>query len=203
MTVPTPRPIMPAVILQTERLVLRAFTEGDIDDVFAACSDPELQRWIPIPDPGVPYGYDDARRWCLTEAPQTRVSGDGQQWAAVERATGTLVGAFGLLRTLWSSQTTELGYWIAPWARGLGYATEGAVAVSRWALDRGLERVELKAATANAASRRVAERAGFSYEGVERNAMPLHEGRTDLAVYSLIPADLERRADGGEGSASG
>ncbi|MFD6949807.1 ribosomal-protein-serine acetyltransferase [Nocardiopsis sp. TSRI0078] len=190
MTTTQGRPILPSVILETEHLRLRAFVEDDIDDVYASCTDPELQRRVPLPGPGVPYTREDAEAWCRELAPGMRIGGEGQQWAMVEQGTGRLVGAVGLLRTLWAAMTTEVGYWVSPWGRGHGYATEAAVAVSRWALGQGFQRVEIKAATDNAGSRRVAERSGFSFEGVERSAMPLHEGRADLAVYSLLPADL-------------
>ncbi|RNL87296.1 GNAT family N-acetyltransferase [Halostreptopolyspora alba] len=181
---------MPAVVLETDRLRLRAFTEADTDAVHAGASDPSTQEWLPMPRPGVAYTREDAHQWCVVHAPQARATGDGQQWAAVEAATDRFVGSFGFTRTLWQSMTTEMGYWVAPWARGRGYAAEAAAALSRWALDQGFERVELKAAMPNAASRRVAEKVGFHFEGIERNAMPLHEGRTDLALYSLIPGDL-------------
>ena len=102
-----------------------------------------------------------------------------------------MVGSVGLVRVVWAAMNTEVGYWVSPWGRGRGYATEAAVAVSRWALEQGFRRVEIKAATGNTGSRRVAERSGFSLEGVERSAMPLHEGRADLAVYSLLPGDLD------------
>ncbi|GAA0985933.1 MULTISPECIES: GNAT family N-acetyltransferase [Nocardiopsis] len=188
-------PILPSVILETERLRLRAFVEADIDDVHTSCTDPELQRWIPIPGPGRPYTREDAEQWCREVAPGMRTGGEGQQWAVVEKGSGRLVGAIGLVRTLWPAMNTEVGYWVSPWGRGRGYATEAAVAVSRWAVDQGFLRVEIKAGTGNTGSRRVAEQAGFTFEGVERSAMPLHEGRTDLAVYSLLPSDLVR-ADG-------
>nr|WP_221442428.1 GNAT family N-acetyltransferase [Nocardiopsis algeriensis] len=181
---------MPSVILETERLRLRAFVEADIDDVYASCTDPLLQRWIPLPAPGLPYTRRDAEQWCRETAPGMRTGGDGQQWAVTEKGSDRLLGSIGLVRTLWSAMNTEIGYWSAPWARGSGYTSEAAVAVSRWALEQGFRRVEIKAAPGNTASCRVAEKAGFTFEGVERSAMPLHEGRTDLAVYSLLPADL-------------
>ncbi|MDT0301265.1 GNAT family N-acetyltransferase [Streptomonospora sp. DSM 45055] len=182
---------MPSVVLCTERLVLRAHTGDDVDAVFHGAADPGVQRWLPMPRPGKAYTRADAEHWCLVAAPHARVSGDGQQWAVVDAETGAFAGAVGLNRTMWRAGSTEVGYWLGPGARGRGLATEAVVAVSRWALaDQRFERVELKAAAGNTASRRVAEKAGFTYEGTERNAMPLHEGRADLAVYSLIPADL-------------
>ena len=184
------RPILPSVILQTEHLRLRAFVEDDIDDVYASCTDAELQRWIPLPSPGTAYTREDARMWCRELAPGIRIGGEGQQWAMVERDSGRLVGSVGLVRIVWPAMTTEIGYWVSPWGRGRGYATDASIAVSRWAIEYGFLRVEIKAATGNTGSRRVAERAGFTFEGVERSAMPLHEGRADLAVYSLLPGDL-------------
>ncbi|GAA1104849.1 GNAT family N-acetyltransferase [Nocardiopsis composta] len=182
---------MPMVVLETERLTLRAFTDSLIDDVLAAMTDPETRRWLPLPEPGRPYTRADAEEWCRVTAPSMRATGDGQQWAVTVTATGDFAGAVGLLRTRWPSLVTEVGYWFSPRFRGSGYATEAVTAVSRWAiLDQEMERVELKAATGNRASRRVAEKAGFTFEGIERNAMPLHRGRTDLAAYSLIPSDL-------------
>ncbi|WP_017583527.1 GNAT family N-acetyltransferase [Nocardiopsis valliformis] len=183
-------PIMPAVILETERLRLRALLESDIDDVLASCVDPELQRWIPLPAPGETYTRTTAEEFCLKAAPAIRTGGDGQHWAMVDKATGRFTGSVALLRTQWPALVTEIGYWVSPWGRGRGYATEAVVAVSRWAVNQGFQRVELKAAVGNTGSRKVAEAAGFAPEGTERNAMPLHEGRSDLAVYGLIPADL-------------
>ncbi|GAB3499073.1 GNAT family N-acetyltransferase [Nocardiopsis coralliicola] len=189
---PSGTPRMPMVVLETERLTLRAFTESLVDDVLAAVNDPETQRWVPLPAPGVPYTRADAEEWCTVTAPSMRATGEGQQWAVFHTATDRFAGAVGLLRTRWVSRTTEVGYWFAAAMRGAGVATEAVAAVSRWAvLDQSMERVELKAAVQNTPSRRVAEKAGFTFEGVERNAMPLNRGRTDLAAYSLIPADLD------------
>ncbi|MEU3019131.1 GNAT family N-acetyltransferase [Nocardiopsis sp. NPDC007018] len=183
-------PMMPAVILETKRLRLRALLERDVDDLYASCVDPELQRWIPQPGPGLPYTRATAEHFCLREAPAIRTGGDGQHWAVVDRASGRFSGSVALLRTQWTSGVTEIGYWISPWGRGRGLATEAVVAVSRWALGQGFQRVELKAAVDNTGSCRVAEAAGFVREGTDRNAMPLHEGRTDLASFGLVPDDL-------------
>jgi RimJ/RimL family protein N-acetyltransferase len=97
-------------------------------------------------------------------------------------------------RTDWRARTTEIGYWVAPWGRNLGLATEATAAIARWVLvDCGFERLELRAATGNIASQRVAEKAGFVREGVARNAGITHGGRVDLVVFSLTRADLATR----------
>lgn len=178
------------VRLETARLLLRPFEAGDVPDVAAACADELTQRWLPLPRP---YGEAEARTWCVEVAPHLLASGDGIHWAAVELATGRLAGGFGLKRTDWPARVSEIGYWVAPWARGRGVATDAAREIARWLLaDQGFERLELRAATGNVASQRVAEKAGYVREGVLRNAGHVHGGRVDLVMFSAIPADGRR-----------
>jgi RimJ/RimL family protein N-acetyltransferase len=56
----------------------------------------------------------------------------------------------------------------------------------------GVQRLELTTAPENAASQRVAERAGFTREGVLRGltAATKNNGRRDSVMFSLLPADL-------------
>lgn len=153
-----------------------------------ACRDELIQRWLPLPNP---YTDADALTWCTHLAPAFRISGEGIEWATDRRSDGRLIGSFGLKRTDWRSRTTEIGYWVAPWARGEGLAVEGVQAIARWLLlEEGFERLVLRAAPGNAASQRVAEKAGFIREGVARSAGFTNEGRVDLVVFSLIRSDL-------------
>ena len=81
---------------------------------------------------------------------------------------------------------------MAPWARGRGVAAQATRALCEWAIrDHGFERVQLFAATGNAASQRVAEKAGFVREGVARNACCVPDGRADMVLFSLVPQDLQ------------
>jgi len=68
---------------------------------------------------------------------------------------------------------------------------EAVTQLASWALqEQRFDRVELRVATGNIPSRRVAEASGFVREGVLRNAGYVHAGRVDLIVYSLVPGDL-------------
>lgn len=179
----------PEATLRSKRLILRPFTDTDIPDVQAACSDELTQRWLPLPDP---YTLEAAGWFCREHAPRLRESGDGIQFAIADPETGRLLGNICLKKTNWRSRVTEVGYWTAPWARGRGVASEAARVVTDWALeDQGFQRVELLAATGNAASGKVAVNAGFRREGILRNSGITHSGRVDLVMFSKIPADLE------------
>lgn len=180
--------MFPEATLETPRLLLRPYRADDAPDVALACSDELTQRWLPLP---TPYTEAEGLAWCTEQAPGIRASGDGVQWAAVPRSGGRLVGSFGLTRTDWRARTSEIGYWVAPWARRQGVAVEGVTAVARWLLEEHeFERLELRAAVGNVPSQRVAERAGFLREGLARNAGYVHDGRVDLAVFSLVRSDL-------------
>lgn len=179
-------------VLRARRFVLRPFTEADIPDVLAACSDELTQRWLPLPDP---YTLDAAASFCREKAPWFRESGDGIQFAIASPETGRLLGNICLKKTDWRARATEIGYWMAPWARGQGLMTQACRTVADWALDeQGFQRVALLAATGNTASAKVAAGAGFRREGVLRNAGITHSGRVDLIAFSKVPEDLRPAA---------
>ncbi|CAN5166591.1 GNAT family N-acetyltransferase [soil metagenome] len=180
----------PEVRLETPRLLVRPYRVEDAPDVALACRDELIQRWLPLPNP---YTDADAIAWCTGISPGFRASGQGIEWAAVRRADDRLIGSFGLKRTDWRARSSEIGYWVAPWARGEGFAVEAVTAIARWLLEeQRFERMVLRAATGNHGSQRVAEKAGFTREGVARNAGFNNAGRVDLVVFSLVPADLDR-----------
>jgi RimJ/RimL family protein N-acetyltransferase len=172
-------------VVRTERLVLRPFRPADAAAVFAGCQDPDVQRWIPVP---VPYTRADAAHFVGVTGPEGRAAGTSMT-VAIE-ADGHLVGSSGVHRIGQHPLGPEIGYWIAPGARGRGYAVETAHALAEWALGLGAPRVYLVADVANAASRAVALRAGFSLEGVLRSYLEDRDGsRADAALFSRLPGD--------------
>ena len=192
MTAPETTPIFPETTLAAENLILRPFTPTDADDVTEACQDIETLRWLPLPRP---YTRANAEWFIGTFGPGQRESGAGIVFA-IESA-GRLAGAIDLKGVNWAARVAEVGYWVAPWARGRGVAAQATRVLSEWAIrDHGFERVQLFAATGNAASQRVAEKAGFVREGVARNACCVPDGRADMVLFSLVPEDLKEAGPG-------
>lgn len=190
------RRVFPQAVLPTERLVLRPFGAGDAADVHAVWNDEAYVRFAPAGYPLAGAGLERAVEWCSRGADEQRRAGLGVSFAGAGRDDGRLVCHVALYHTDWTAMITEIHYWTAPWARGNGYATEASRAVARWALaEHGFARITLETVTGNAGSRRVAEAAGFCFEGVLRNAAWTPAGRADMAVYSMIPEDLKQ--DGG------
>jgi ribosomal-protein-alanine N-acetyltransferase len=183
----------PRVNLSTPRLLLRPFEASDAEAVHAVWNDEAYLRFAPVRLSTAEASLEDAGQWCSGGAEQARLDGKAVSFAGIERAGGRLVCHVALYATDWTAMVTEIHYWTAPWARGNGYAAEAAQTVARWTLtEHRFARITLKAVTANRASQRVAQSAGFHHEGTLRNAAWSRAGRGDFAVYSLIPSDLDR-----------
>jgi RimJ/RimL family protein N-acetyltransferase len=84
----------------------------------------------------------------------------------------------------------EIGYAVAPAARGRGVARRSVALLTRWGFDElRLIRLELDIDVNNPASERVAERAGYRLEGVRRSAYFKEGRRTDLGLWSRLRDD--------------
>ena len=168
--------------LRDADLLLRAPTRADVRAIAAACGDPELSRFIPgFPSP---YTEADARGWVASRNHHDSAS---KTLLVVDAETDQLYGAIEIRL----GETASIGYWVAAEARGRGIATRALILLSRWALSvGGVERLELTTHPENVASQCVAEKAGFTREGVLRSHMRFREGRRDSVIYSLLPEDL-------------
>lgn len=181
-------PAFPTLTVATPRLQVRRLEERDAPAVEEIFVDKQTQRWLPVPQ-GAPEF--DPVAWCTTLANEQRDRGAGDHYGMVRREDGILVGCLWTTHTDWRSRVTEIAYAVTPSARGFGLAAEAVDGVAiALLLEHGFQRVELRVAPGNLASRRVAEKAGFTYEGLLRNAGHLHSGRVDLEVWSLVTADL-------------
>ncbi len=158
--------------------------EGDVEAITAACNDGAIAEFLDqIPSP---YTEDDARQYIAG----TRAGwADGTMTNFAIVLDGRAVGSIGV-RWLDADQgIAEVGYWVAPEARGRGVCTRALKLVARWALEQpGSERLQLRADVENAASNRVAENAGFMREGVLRSSRYNARlgRRVDFAMYSLL-----------------
>jgi RimJ/RimL family protein N-acetyltransferase len=179
----------PEVEMITERLLLRAYTEDDIED-HAAMFDHDLVRlWSNAPQP---YTLEHSKIWCTRTANEMRTFGEGITWAVTDRITGRLLGCTGFHRTNWRDRVTDVSATGAPWAVGHGYAKEACRAICRWALvDQQFNRLQITAALGNHPPQRVAAACGFVKEGVLRNAGSSKFGQVDMVIYSLVPSDVE------------
>jgi len=109
-----------------------------------------------------------------------------------EKEGGSYVGETYLANADWHVPRIEVGYFIVQASTGKGYATEAARATTGYAFEHlKVERVELQCAADNEASRRVAERCGFTYEGRMRLRHCKKAGAlVDVLWYGLLRPDF-------------
>ena len=146
--------------LDTPRLWLRPFEPADLDAIHRVYSDSEVMRWVgtgPVADRAT------TERMLEGYAAHQRTHGFSF-WAVLERATNALIGDAGLHRT--AAGETELGYTLARFAWGRGYATEAAAA---W-LDAAFRRLAIREVIAlaeppNRPSAHVLQKLGFTPDG--------------------------------------
>jgi RimJ/RimL family protein N-acetyltransferase len=169
-------------------LLLRPWQEADADEVYRACQDPEIPRWTTVPSP---YKIEHAVEYVTTFTAQSWANGTGAPFGVFDPHSGELLGACGLGELDLPAGVAEIGYWVAPWARGRGVATGAVRAVARWALGAlGLRRLVWRAKVGNHASRLVAARVGVRFEGLHRAALRDHDGWHDGWIGALLPGDL-------------
>jgi RimJ/RimL family protein N-acetyltransferase len=149
------------LFLETERLVLRRFTESDVDRLVELDSDPAVMRFL---TGGRPTSRAVVRDEVLPKILGYYEDHDGLgYWAAEEKSTGNFIGWFALEPTK-GPDNVELGYRLRRAAWGRGYATEGATALVHKAFtELGVQRVYAETMAVNTASRRVMTRAGLRY----------------------------------------
>lgn len=165
---------------------LEPFGEQHLPGVDAMLTDPELLRFTRIPAPP-PEGF--SHEW-LRRYEEGRSDGTREAFAAVGEDAGMLGLALAPVIDV-VGREAELGYVVAPEARGRGVATWILRELTRWAFEeRGLLRVHLVIDIANSASLTVARRGGYLHEGTLRSTfVKLGAPRADVTIWSRLPSD--------------
>jgi RimJ/RimL family protein N-acetyltransferase len=181
------------MILETERLILRPWTEADAEECYKYAKDPLV---------GPPAGWPAHKSVEETREIIRTVLAVPETYAVVLKETGLPVGSVGLHMhsdLAEGEDECELGYWIgAPyWGRGL--IPEASREMLRHAFeDLGMKKVWCGYYDGNEKSRRVQEKLGFKYQWTTENAPVPQMGETRKGHVNLMTAG-EWRAMRGEG----
>lgn len=161
------------MFLETERMLLRRFTPGDVDLLLCLARDPAVRRFV---EDGRPVDRDTAAGDLGYFLAWYERSDRYGFWVAVEKATGRFLGWFHLRPAAdGPPDQPELGYRLLSDSWGKGYATEG----SRALIDKGFEspavdRIVAETMAVHVASRRVMEKVGMRHVRTFRTTWPVH-----------------------------
>jgi RimJ/RimL family protein N-acetyltransferase len=158
-------------------LVLRLPQTGEVNDIVAYARDPEMVRWTTVP---VPYRIADASDF---------VQAATEGWHAdIARFAIEYQGRFagGTHLRFNDRGRADVGYGLAPWARGQGVMTRALRLVLAWGFELpGLEVVDWESVEGNWSSRRVAQRCGFRMDGTALGRAERRGFRRNAWVASL------------------
>lgn len=152
------------MILETERLLLRPWEEGDLEALYELAKDPEVGPrcgWKPHKDV-------EESRYVLC-----RILMNDSTWALVDKASGALLGDISLMK-LEAPDEQELGFWLGRPYWGRGYMPEAAQALIAYSFEElGLARLWCRHNKDNSQSARVQQKCGFSfYKEEEKHSLP-------------------------------
>ncbi len=184
---------MPSVV-PTERLWLRRFRPSDADPLREAVGQslPELSRWLPWAR-GL-YGLPQARVFIKSSNRSWRRGRAFDFSVTMKGEPHRVVGGVGIWYTSRIQRSGEIGYWVRSDLTGKGVATEAAKALLPLGFEEmGLHRILMRIGVGNHSSRRVAEKLGFSYEGIAREEILVRGVWMDHEVFSLLEREWQRR----------
>lgn len=174
-------------------VTVRRWAQTDVDALVSALQDPEVSRWTTIPRP---YTKKEARAFLRANTRQESL-GMGTDLPITDSTSDELIGGVGL-RFRATAGVGEIGYWVIGHRRRQGVASRAVTLVAAWTFENhAVGRLELLTRIDNVASERVAQRCGFTREGVLRSYRVLHGERMDMTMFSLLPTDLTDLADHG------
>lgn len=170
------------VTLSSDRVRLTVPTRADTAAITEGCQDPAVVRWTTVP---TPYTEREAQTFVDALVGPGWASDREYTWGIRRAGSDWLVGVVSF-----RTEHRDLGFWLAPAARGTGIMHEAVELVVAWAFDRGAPDVYWECYEGNVGSASVARSAGFSFTGTGTARIPARDGGPTVAWTGL------RRADG-------
>ena len=154
---------------------LRSLEASDTEWITRACQDEEVQRWTKVPSP---YTRQHAESFIADN------NGDLAAWAIIDARSQEPVGVCGIHHI--TNGVASVGYWVAPWGRKSGAAST-ALQILRTLAKRigNAHTLQATIAETNTASRRTAERAGFTLIGKSDETCPNGDSREQGLIYQI------------------
>jgi RimJ/RimL family protein N-acetyltransferase len=185
---PTPAILIEAPMpIRTSRLLIRPKQPGDGAASLAAVTETweDLHRWMHWADRLEEFTVEQQEARCRNNIASFLLR-EELNLLGIELASGQPVIWCSFYDLDWTARQCNTGYWVRRRAQGKGIATEAANAMVRYAFGAlGMRRVGLTHSSGNEASRRIAEKLGFTWEGIQHAANVLAGGRVaDRCCYA-------------------
>ena len=153
------------ITFETERLILRKMEVSDVSDFYSYASREETSRYLLWS----PHQSEYSTRYVLESIKRDYRAGTYFELAVILRESGKMIGTSGITSFDAQNRVVEIGYVLSPDYWGMGLAREAASVLMNFAFcELGANRVEAKYMKGNESSRRVMEKLGMTFEGIQR-----------------------------------
>jgi len=177
--------LKPDYPIKTARLILRRFTDADLDTLHAYHGLPEVARFLPWEARTREESAQSLK--FRIDHPTIEKEGDGVVIAVEHRESGELVGDVNLRWLSEAHGSGELGFIFDPRHHGHGYAREAAVEMLRMGFEQlGLHRIIGRADGRNVASGKLMERLGMRKEAHFVKSEIVKGAWVDEVVYAML-----------------
>ena len=177
--------------LETDRLVLRQITEGDLPELHQLRSNQQAMEFLSRPRTTC---EQDARD-LLHELEVSQVGGTGVTWCmSLQQESTKLIGIVGLYRISKANHRGEVGYTLMPEHWGQGLMSEATQRLLGYTFDQlGFHSLEAHTDPRNENSKRLLERNGFRFVGMFRDCLLFEGSYVSSDVYELLKSDWKQR----------
>ena len=175
--------------IETKRLILRPIQEKDVDQIYKFCSTEHIYKTLlTMPHP---YTRQHAIDKVKSSIEHIKLQ-DKLPFAITLKGNDDLIGMINL-RPNYELKFAELGYWLRYEYWGQGIMTEAVRAVMQFAFDElHLHKLILKIFTTAHASKRVAAKCGFNYEGCQKEIYYLRGEYMSNELYGITEQEYRR-----------
>ena len=172
--------------LETRRLILRRMKKTDYRDMYDYASREDVTRYLTwYPHPNLMYTL----RYLSYIATRYR-AGEFYDWAVIWKENRKMIGTCGFTAFHYEHNSAEIGYVLHPDYWGKGVAAEAVRAILEVGfLTLNLHRMEARFMEGNDRSRRVMEKVGMTFEGMQRDAMYIKENYITVGTCALLADD--------------
>lgn len=170
-------------------ILLRSLVAEDAIDMFHALNSQRdyFGQWLPF----VEYTHQVEDTASFVNA-SLALPEENRERVFTIREDEQFIGLIGFKGTDNDNHKTEIGYWLCEQHQGKGIMTEAVKALCLLAFEQwNMNRVMIKCAVGNCSSKRIPQRLGFTFEGIERDGELLTGGiYSDIEVYSLLKKEF-------------
>lgn len=171
--------------LKTNRLLLRQFTESDLENVFKGLSHPDIIKYY-----GVSYKTLEETKEQMKFFKDLEEHGTGIWWAVCSLDNKTFYGAGGLNSLSKEHKKAEVGFWLISDFWGQGIMTEAMPFICNYGFDElGLHRIEGFVESENMNCKRAMEKLKFTHEGTMRDCEVKNGKFISLDIYAKLKGE--------------